>query len=89
MAEHAEAKLLQSYAVLIYLQIWDTHQPEIFVFAAQDSWKEQEWDGCVLFFFIYLFLSSLHAHHGAQCRALTHDTEIKTWAELKGQNRLS
>ena len=32
---------------------------------------------------LHLFLSRLHAQHGTQCRAQTHNSEIKTSAEIK------
>lgn len=43
--------------------------------------RENHWDW-KLFYFI--FLSRLHAQHGAQCLAWTQDPEIKTWAESDG-----
>lgn len=38
----------------------------------------------LLFLFIY-FLSRLHVQPGSQHRAWTHNSEIKTWAEIKSQ----
>ena len=34
------------------------------------------------YFIFYFFKNRLHAQHGPQCRARTHDPEIKTWAAI-------
>ena len=46
------------------------------------GWNLAEFTDCFCFF----FLSRLHVQHRDQCEAWTHNTQIKTWAEIKSQS---
>ena len=70
-----------------YPAVLEVQRPNESLWANIRCWLELHSFFCfVLFFFLFnFFLSKLHTWCRAQCRAWTHDPEIKTWAEIKSQ----